>query len=231
MREDILLLNEVRRKDRPMKRFYPSGALYSRYCPGQAETAVPEEVIPGGTVKAELVTYYESGAVKRLFPLYGQLSAYWTEEDEFSLLKEPVRINIPGTGVCPVYPADIFLYESGRLRAVTIWKRTSLTVRTERYGVIRTHFGAEFYEDGSPRSIEPAFGTKITMNGRQVHVFNPDVLRLHAENNSMKFDEEGNLIAWQEFTGTRRELSERERIFGVKLADPDIDAVSGRRNA
>ena len=34
---------------------------------------------------AEQVSFYESGALKRIFPLNGTLSGYWTQEDEAKL--------------------------------------------------------------------------------------------------------------------------------------------------
>lgn len=195
-------MDEIRRKRRPAREYYPSGALRSLYLEEPEEIELPGtagKLFPGGRALAELITFYESGAVKRIFPLYGQLSAFWTEEDEFGLLEKPVLISIPGNGLCPAYPEDIFFYESGALGAVTIWKRTSLTLQTARYGPIRTHFGADFYESGALKSIEPAFGTRIGTGGREVMVFDPDVWRLHAENNSLRFDEAGRITAFRAF--------------------------------
>lgn len=212
-------MNEIRRKIRPVNRYYPSGALFSHYYPERTKIRVPDNVFPNGFVRAELVTRYESGAIKRIFPLYGQLSAFWTEEDEFNLLNEPIEIMIPGTGISRVFAQDIYLYESGNLHAVTLWKRTSMDVQTPGGGTIRTHFGVEFYEDGSLKSIEPAFGTRIHMDGREISVFDSDVWRLHAENNSLQFDRDGRIISFCEFTGSRKKVTEMERIFGMNLPE------------
>lgn len=209
----------IRRKNRPAREFYLSGAPFSQYFEERTEISVPEEIFPEGKVAAELVTWYESGAVKRIFPLYGQISAYWSEEDEFSLFGDSIPMRIPGNGICRVFPEDVYLYESGKLRAITLWKRTTLTIQTKQYGPIRTHFGAEFYESGALKSIEPAFGTRISVDGRTISVYDPDVLRLHAEHNSLQFDERGSVISWKEFTGKPRVLSERERIFGIKIPE------------
>ena len=38
--------------------------------------------LPAGDYQAELITFYEDGNVKRVFPLYGQISAYWSVEEE-----------------------------------------------------------------------------------------------------------------------------------------------------
>ena len=43
---------------------------------------------PLGAFPAELVIFYPGGEIKRLFPLNGKLSGFWSEEDEYQLAQE-----------------------------------------------------------------------------------------------------------------------------------------------
>ena len=63
--------------------FYKNGAIKS--VPLQTQTLLRT---PVGGIPAELVIFYESGSVKRIFPLDGKLSGFWTAKNEFELAEE-----------------------------------------------------------------------------------------------------------------------------------------------
>ncbi len=63
-----------------------------------------------GSFPAKMITFYENGAVKRIFPVFGSVSAFWTEEDENNISPE-LQINLP----FDVYKGEIInitLYET-----------------------------------------------------------------------------------------------------------------------
>ena len=70
--------SDVRKRYREALERYPSGALRSIYL--QDRTVIWTQV---GRIHAELVSFYECGTIKRVFPTYGKISAYHTEEDEY----------------------------------------------------------------------------------------------------------------------------------------------------
>ena len=76
-------ISDGRQKNRPSVEFFDSGEVYSVYL--QERTNIKT---PVGEIPAEFVTFYKSGAVKRVFPLYGQLSGFWTEDQEYELATE-----------------------------------------------------------------------------------------------------------------------------------------------
>ncbi len=185
-----------RRKHRPETEYYDTGELFSRYF--EERTLVET---PLGPISCELVTYYQNGAVKRIFPLYGQISGFWTEKDEFSLFGEPLHLEILGA-MREVYPEDLYFDPEGNLRSITIYRMSKLTLPTP-LGDVRTTFGADFYESGALKSIEPIFGTTLETKKGPIHPFDPTVCRLHAENNSLVFSPEGDLLSWKEWKGRK----------------------------
>ena len=197
-------IEEGRQKNRPSVEYYSSGELYSIYL--QEQTIINT---PVGEIGAELITFYKSGAVKRIFPLYGQCSGFWSEDDEYSLAEE-VTVPLFGKEVS-VKPMCLYFYESGTLRSLTIWPKEKLGVAT-RYGIINTDLGVELYESGRLKSIEPVLGTVIRADISERERLTPGItssvgdtdwndgvfypydatrLRMHADHNSLEFDEKG----------------------------------------
>lgn len=176
---------DVRKKFRSSVEFFRNGALRSVYL------EEPEEVATSlGPLRAELVTFYEAGGIKRVFPLYGQLSGYWTEENEYELAEE-VTLTVFGD-VYRCKPLCIYFYPSGSLHSVTIWHQTEVTISTD-YGRITTRHGFELYEDGRLKSIEPCFGTVLHTKYGDIYPFDCECNVFHADNNSLKFSPEGEL--------------------------------------
>ena len=92
-----------------------------------------------------------------------------------------------------VKPLCIHFYESGKICSITIWSKERMTIHT-LYGDITTDLGIEFYESGEIRSVEPMIGTKLNIPDRGVvYPYNFFRLRMHADNNTLKFDKTGHL--------------------------------------
>ena len=200
-------ITDGRQKNRPSVEYYKSGALYSVYL--QEQTVVKT---PAGDMPAELITFYESGAVKRVFPLYGQLSGFWTEDQEYGLATV-LPFMVQGKRVL-VKPLCVHFYESGKIASITIWPKERMKIST-RYGEITTDLGVEFYESGEVKSIEPILGSKIIVplsekntvmaglvssdgkpdwNDGVLYPFYSLAFRMHADDNSLKFDLRGRII-------------------------------------
>ena len=177
--------SDYRKKHRCAVSYFESGSVRSVYL---AETEVLS--FPAGDFQTELITFYEDGNVKRIFPLYGQISAYWSigEEAEnapyydFDIAGEKLHIR----------PQCIFFYPSGKIRSITLWPVDEITVNTPA-GPVRTKLGLELYESGRLRSIEPVFGTVISTPDGDLKPYRFRPVMMHAENATLKFDENGRI--------------------------------------
>lgn len=179
-----------RSKHREALAFHESGEVRSIYLEGiqQISTSI-------GQLEAELVTFYKSGKIHRIFPLYGQISAYWSEEDEKQLAKKmTVQVGnheITGKISC------IRFYESGAVKSITLWTGEKITL-TIGGQVITGRIGISFYESGEAESIEPVFHSYVEIEGKKLHVYNPFACGITGDNNSLKFDKNGKVIHYIE---------------------------------
>ncbi|MDY6338154.1 MAG: hypothetical protein SPL61_00810 [Saccharofermentans sp.] len=178
--------SDYRKKHRCAVCFYDSGALRSVYL---EEPQVLS--FPSGNFQAELITFYEDGNAKRIFPLYGQISAYWSIEEESEYAPE-YDFKIAGE-IYRIKPECIFFYPSGKIRSITIWPSDELNIKTPA-GYIKTKLGIELYESGSIRSIEPVYGTVISTPSGDIRPFRYRPVMMHAENATLRFTENGDLI-------------------------------------
>ena len=178
--------SDYRKKHRCAVCLYDSGALRSVYL---EEPQVLS--FPSGDFQAELITFYEDGNAKRIFPLYGQISAYWSIEEEAEYAPE-YDFEIAG-GTYRTKPECIFFYPSGKIRSITLWPSDELSIKTPA-GLIKTKLGIELYENGSIRSIEPVYGTVISTPSGDIRPFRYRPVMMHAENATLKFTEDGKLI-------------------------------------
>lgn len=179
---------DFRRKERERVKYYRSGKLKSVYLNEQTGIETQYGVIP-----CELITFYESGAINRIFPRYGAISAYWSQKDEAAITQE-VHLQIGGASY-DIRPQCLKFYESGKIYSITIYDHEELELDTE-YGPIRTNVGISFYEDGKVKSIEPSFKTIITIDGKTVRPFDFWADHMHADHNSMIFDREGKFVSY-----------------------------------
>lgn len=178
---------ELRKKNKEPVTYHENGEIASIYF-----EEIRKVNTPLGEIDAEYLTFYPDGTLKRLFPSYGQISGYWTEEDEYSIAPE-AEIALCGR-TFRVHPLCIAFYPSGKVKSFTIWNRDTVTVDT-KYGEVETNFGFDLREDGKLKSIEPVFGTKLETEKGVIYPFDTDNYRLSAENNSLVFDEEGYIVS------------------------------------
>lgn len=180
--------SDLRKKYRCPVEYHQNGNVRSIYLQETEEVTLPE-----GRFQAELMTFYEDGNIKRLFPLYGQLSSYWGVEDE--IVNAPEYVFTIGEQELKIRPQCIYFYPSGKIRSITLWPEDSITVNTSK-GPVNTKLGIEVYEDKKIRSIEPSFGTIFKTEYGDAKPFMVRKHMLHSEDASARFDEEGNLISF-----------------------------------
>ena len=150
-----------------------------------------------GRLPAEMITFYESGAVKRIFPSFGMVNAFWTEKDEHRVSPE-LEISVP-FGKFNGKVIHLTLYETGELKSITLWPDDEIPVETPS-GIMQARIGFCLYQDGKIKSVEPALPTDVDTPIGIVPAFDPDALGIDGENNSLVYAEDGNVASL--LTGT-----------------------------
>ena len=175
--------SEERRRMIPQVSFYPNGSLKS--LPLQEQTLV---TTPLGSLPAELVTFYDNGAVKRIFPMNGKLSGFWSQEDEEKLAEE-LHIMAP-YGPIKAKFISLCFHRDGTLRSLTLWPGQKIDVPTPT-GMIATRTGVSFHPTGEVASLEPDRPLCIDTPLGTFHAFDPDAHGVHGDHNSLRFDPTG----------------------------------------
>lgn len=145
-----------------------------------------------GVMSAELITFYESGNIKRLFPLNGQLSAYWEENDEYQLAKE-MSFEFP-FGNFKAKIIAISFYENGNVKDFTLWPKEEITIHTP-LGECCLRIGLSLYPDGSLQSVEPAYPFEVQTPIGVITAFDVNANGICGDKNSLEFTPEGKLIS------------------------------------
>ncbi len=176
----------IRDKYRNSITFYASGNIKSIYL--QEQTPIETTL---GTLKAELVTFYESGSIHRVFPRYGGINAYWTEEEELKLVpmvsKEINGILVNHKIMCYTF------YETGQVKGLTFANNEVLLVDST-IGKWNVRIGITFYPNGSIETLEPSQMKLIHTSIGSYLAYNPYPVGIHGDDNSIRFDLDGNVI-------------------------------------
>ncbi len=167
--------------------FYKDGSLKSIAL--QSQTLLDT---PVGTIPAELVTFHKSGSIKRIFPLDGKLSGFWSWKNEFALAEE-LSFNSPA-GTLSAKIISLQFYESGALKSITLWPGQSLTLRTP-LGEITARKGVAFYESGEIRSFEPLKKIDIPTPIGTITAYDNEPNGIHGDINSLQFSADGSIAA------------------------------------
>lgn len=202
---------ETRKKNTGSITLYRSGALKSIAL--QEQTLVKTTV---GEFPTELITFYESGAIKRLFPLNGKISAYWTEEDEYGLTEEytfntgPLSLKLRITA--------IYFYESGEVKSITLWPGEALKYSSP-LGCVNIRTGISFYADGKIKSLEPSELLPVKTPIGTINAFDSRSNGINGDNNSLKFYNGGTIQSLTTSTDiiSVTENNGRKHIFGPKI--------------
>jgi hypothetical protein len=145
---------------------------------------------PLGSMEAELITFYQSGKLKRLFPLNGRISAYWDEDEEYKLATKEM-IELPGQTVSAKIIAYNF-YESGTLKSITLWPKEVIKLNSP-IGEVRVRIGVSFYENGNLKSMEPSFPLAVQTPIGEIKAFDLNADGISGDRNSVVFSEIGSI--------------------------------------
>jgi len=181
----VIPQGERQRKHRSSVEFYEDGQLRS----ASLDLAMPIQT-PLGTIKGELVTFYEDGSLKRFFPLNGQVDGYWSERNEGELA-ELLDFDLP-VGKFRAKIINLFFYRSGALKSLTLWPGQVVTIRTP-LGPMLVRTGFSLYEDGALRSAEPASAVELPTPIGSIKAFDAEMVGMNADLNSVQFTPDGRL--------------------------------------
>lgn len=167
--------------------FYPNGCI--RRIALEHMTGVQS---PIGEFPAELLTFYESEAICRIFPLNGKITGFWTEQDEEKLM-EPLHFSFP-FGEFSVKVISVHFYESGNIQSITLFPDERIEISLP-FGKVLGRTGFSLYADGALQSLEPAQPTSIPTPIGMLHAFAGSFTTgITADMNSLVLAENGTVM-------------------------------------
>lgn len=174
-----------RRKYRNSLSFHENGVIKSIALENQSNVETRF-----GTFPAELITFYETGILKRLFPLNGKITGFWTEENEYDLA--PLFEFKFSFAEFQNKVINLHFYETGRIKSLTLWPKEKVEVTTS-VGKIVTRTGFSLYPNGALKSIEPQTPLPVDTPIGTIKAFDLTAIGIHADQNSLTFYEDGRL--------------------------------------
>jgi hypothetical protein len=179
--------SDVRSKYRNVLSFYIGGQIKSIYLQERSKIVVPQ-----GTYYAEMITFYEDGSLHRIFPIYGKISGYWSEEEE----NKALEIFSGTVGGIPINNkvACYCFYPTGEFKSLTFAQNENLVINTPQ-GEMEIRIGISFYEKGELESIEPAKEIPLKTIVGCIMAYDNNPIGVHADNNSLKFNEAGEILS------------------------------------
>lgn len=175
-----------RRKYKSSVTFHENGMIRSVSLEEQQEVMTPIGELP-----AELVTFYDTGELKRVFPLDGKISGFWSEEDERAL-NIPLRFDFDFTSFTAMISGLCF-YKSGDIKSVTLFPGEQIELRHKAVGTMAVRQGFSLYEDGKLQSLEPLSPTKIKTPIGLLTAYDPNANGVNADKNAICLDEQGRI--------------------------------------
>lgn len=187
-----------RRKHKPSVEFYENGLVKAVALENQQDVLTPV-----GEMPAELVTFYESGELHRVFPVDGQVSGFWTEEEEREM-NVPLTFDF-GFSVFTAMLSSLCFYKSGAIKSVTLYPGEIITVKTP-LGSFSVRHGFSLYETGELRSFEPAVPVHIQTPVGMLTAFDTMSVGVSADHNSVTLSDDGRVIGVK--TGANRIMAQ-----------------------
>lgn len=175
-----------RRKYKSSLSFHPNGLIKSVSLQEQQEIQTPIGELP-----AELVTFYDTGELKRCFVLDGQISGFWSIADERKL-NVPLRFAFPFATFQSMI-SGICFFQSGSIRSLTLYPGEEISVKVSALGDFPVRNGFSLYETGELRSLEPAFPVAVETPIGTLHAYDAQAVGISADSGSLLLDERGRL--------------------------------------
>jgi hypothetical protein len=202
---------ELRRKYKRSLSFYENGSIQS--ISFQKQTTIDTSI---GRLPAELAVFYENGNIKRIFPLNGKITAYWTEENECKLAEEVDFKFEFGTFKKKII--GINFYESGFVKSLTLWPKDFIEVLTP-CGIIEIRIGLSLYPSGGIKSCEPRKQTMINTNIGELYAFDVGAIGINGDTNSLNFNEDGTI---KSLRSSLDKISIKGKDGKVKTHEPEL---------
>lgn len=177
---------DARSKELKSVSFYPSGAIRSVSLDSQQDVNTPIGEFP-----AELVTFYETGEVDSVFPLNGQIGFGWSETEEKQLAQTYTFEFSFGTFSTKII--GIRFYPTGEVKSLILWPDDTITIKTPM-GRCLARSGFRVYPDGQLESFEPAVPVDLQTPIGVVRGYDVNAVTVDADENSIRFDEQGGLL-------------------------------------
>ena len=195
-----------RKKQLAALSFYKSGKIKSISLEQQTEISTPI-----GTFPAELITFFEDDSINSLFPLNGQISGFWSEEE--GELAQKFNFSFPFGDFCAKI-IGLRFYQNGKIKSLILWPNEQIIIDTP-VGKMPVRIGFKLFEDGSIESVEPAEPFLIETPIGSINAYDADALGIDADKNSVCFDERGILTSLCTFDiiTVRKKSGEKEIIF------------------
>ena len=181
----------IRRKQLNALSFYKSGKVKNISLEQQTEISTSI-----GNFPAELVTFFEDGSLNSLFPLNGQISGFWSEEEEGALAQK-YDFTFP-FGSFSAKIIGLRFYPDGRVRSLILWPTEGIAVDTPA-GKIPIRTGFKLFEDGSMESVEPAKPVPVETPIGLINAYDAAAVGIDADVNSLRFDRNGKLTSLATF--------------------------------
>lgn len=143
-----------------------------------------------GEFPAESILFHKNGDVRKIFPLNGKLTGFWTWENEFKLAEE-LKIKTP-IGSLNEKAIALNFYEKEKLRSITFWPGSKVKLDTT-IGEVLVRVGVSFYENGSLKSLEPAKPVSVKTLIGDIMAFDNDPLGIHGDSNSLCLNIDGTI--------------------------------------
>jgi hypothetical protein len=178
---------EIRRKHLHSLSFYDTGNLKSISLQNKSYIDTSIGILP-----AEYLNFYDDGKIKRLLPLNGKLSGYWSEEDEFQLA-EDIELNL-NFGTIKKKLIGIQFYKSGNIKSLTFWPSEKLYIPWKEE-IISVKSGISFYETGNIKSLEPKIPFAVKTPIGVLTAYDTTACGINGDINSLCFSEEGEITA------------------------------------
>ena len=203
--------NEVRKKFINSLSFYENGDLKSVALNNQTNINSPQGIFP-----CELILFYPGDKIKRIFPLNGKITGYWTEENEFELAKE-FEFDF-GFAKFSKKIIGILFHESGEFKSLTFWPRDSININSP-IGPVIGRIGLSMYEGGCLKSYEPYRPAIVSTPIGDITAYDASASGINGDINSFIFYENGRVKSLV----TSSDYVEVTDEYGIKTAfKPDL---------
>lgn len=174
-----------RRKHIRSLSFYDNGSIKSISLHNRQQVNTPL-----GILQAEFLSFHKNGQLKRLFPLNGKLTGFWSEEQEYQLAQS-IKIKLP-IGNINKKVIGIQFFDSGEVKSVTLWPNDVIKINTP-VGNVVARIGISFYQNGKLKSFEPNEPTYFKTPIGRILAYDNNAVGIHGDTNSLVFNEDGSI--------------------------------------